>query len=144
MGQGINIIVFAEAITTGNPLGGNEIIYKTYKYDWLAESVTEEEIIESQRRLAESGYFVEPASATSLFAIKKLRKQGKIARTASVVMILTGSGLKDSEVLQYHKFNESFVELKDVEEYLREMELIKSTQEEGDSNTNALSCWPEA
>ncbi|MEN6618822.1 MAG: threonine synthase [Rikenellaceae bacterium] len=110
----------AEAITTGNPLGGNEIIYKTYKYDWLAESVTEDEIIESQRRLAKSGYFVEPASATSLFAIKKLREQGKIARTASVVMILTGSGLKDSEVLQYHKFNESFVELKDVEDYLAE------------------------
>ncbi|MFA5850882.1 MAG: threonine synthase [Bacteroidales bacterium] len=113
-----NFHTVAEAITTGNPMGGDEIIDKTYKYGWLAESVTEEEILESQRRLAESGYFVEPASATSLFAVKKLREQGKIEQNASVVIILTGSGLKDSDVLKYHQLNESFVELKDVEGFL--------------------------
>lgn len=104
-----NFHTVAEAITTGNPMGGDEIIDKAYKYGWLAESVTEEEILESQRRLAESGYFVEPASATSLYAVKKLREQGKIEQNASVVIILTGSGLKDSEVFKYHQLNESFV-----------------------------------
>ncbi len=113
-----NFHTIAEAITTGNPMGGDEIIDKAYKYGWLAESVTEEEILESQRVLAESGYFVEPASATSLYAVKKLREQGKIEQNASVVIILTGSGLKDSDVLQYHKLNESFVELRDVERYM--------------------------
>jgi len=113
-----NFHTVAEAITTGNPMGGDEIIDKAYKYGWLAESVSEEEILESQRRLAESGYFVEPASATSLYAVKKLREQGKIEQDASVVIILTGSGLKDPDVLKYHKLNESFVELEDVEGYL--------------------------
>ncbi len=97
-----NFHTVAEAITSGNPPGGDEIIDKANRYDWLAEDVSEEEIIESQRKLAESGYFVEPASATSLAALKKLRQDGKIARDATVVMILTGSGLKDSEVLKYH------------------------------------------
>lgn len=113
-----NFHTVAEAITTGNPMGGDEIIDKAYKYGWLAEDVTEEEIIESQKRLAESGYFVEPASATSLYAIKKLRETGKIEKDACVVMILTGSGLKDSEVLKYHKANVSEVKLENVESIL--------------------------
>jgi threonine synthase len=111
----LNFHTIAEAITSGNPMGGDEIIDKVSKYGWLAEDVTEEEIIESQKRLAESGYFVEPASATSLFAIKKLKQAGKIEKDASVVMILTGSGLKDSEVLQYQKANVQEIKLDKIE-----------------------------
>ncbi|WP_051227899.1 threonine synthase [Gillisia sp. JM1] len=110
-----NFHTIAEAITSGNPMGGDEIIDKVSKYGWLAEDVTEEEIIESQKRLAESGYFVEPASATSLFAIKKLKQAGKIEKDAFVVMILTGSGLKDSEVLQYQKANVQEIKLDKIE-----------------------------
>ena len=99
-------------------MGGDEIIHKAYKYGWLAESVTEDEIIESQKLLAESGYFVEPASATPLYAIKKLRESGKIEKTATVVTILTGSGLKDMTVLRYHKFNVTLVNVNDVEKAL--------------------------
>jgi len=111
----------AEAITTGNPIGGNEIIDKANKYGWLAEDVTEGEIIESQKRLAESGYFVEPASATSLYAIKKLLETGKIENDASIVMILTGSGLKDLEVLTYHKVDIREVKLEKVESIVSEL-----------------------
>ncbi len=110
-----NFHTIAEAITSGNPMGGDEIIDKVSKYGWLAEDVTEEEIIESQKRLAESGFFVEPASATSFFAIKKLRQAGKIEKDASVVMMLTGSGLKDSEVLQFQKANVQEIKLDKIE-----------------------------
>lgn len=113
-----NFQTIAEAITTGNPMGGDEIIDKANKYGWLAEDVTEEEIIISQKKLAESGYFVEPASATSLYAIKKLVQSGKIAKDSKVVIILTGSGLKDTEVLKYHKVNVQEVSLEKVEEIL--------------------------
>jgi len=110
-----NFHTVAEAITTGNPMGGDEIIAKAKKYDWLAEDATENEIIESQKRLAESGFFVEPASATSLYAIKKLKELGKITRDALVIMILTGAGLKDSEVLKYHRVNVHEVKLEEIE-----------------------------
>ncbi len=110
-----NFHTVAEAITTGNPMGGDEIIDKAYKYGWLAEDVSEQQILESQKRLAESGYFVEPASATSLYALKKLREAGKIAKDASVVMILTGSGLKDTDVLQRHEADMREVNLDDIE-----------------------------
>jgi threonine synthase len=111
----------AEAITSGNPAGGDEIIDKAYRYGWTAEDVSEDEIIESQKRLAISGFFVEPASATSLFAVKKLRKAGKISAKASVVIMLTGSGFKDAGVLKYHKADVKETDLSKVEKYLGKM-----------------------
>lgn len=111
----------AEAITTGNPMGGDEIIDKAGKHGWLAEDVTEEEILESQKRLAASGFFVEPASATSLGAIRKLRASGRLERDASVVMMLTGSGLKDASVLQHHRADLHEVELSQVARTVRSM-----------------------
>lgn len=95
-----NFKTVAEAITGGNPAGGDEIVQKAHRYGWLAEDVTEDEIIESQRIFARAGFFVEPATATSLWAVKKLRDQGKIAPDATVVLMLTGSGLKDMDILR--------------------------------------------
>jgi threonine synthase len=109
----------AEAITSGNPMGGDEIIDKAYKYGWPAEDVTEDEIIGAQKILAESGYFVEPASATSLYAVKKLKESGKIDAKASVVIILTGSGFKDSGVFKYHKADVRKMNSNGVERALR-------------------------
>lgn len=94
--------MIAKAIPTGNPMGGDEILNKAYKYNWLAEDVTEEEILIGQRILGRAGFFVEPSAATSLLAVKKLCEGGKIKRNESVVLMLTGSGLKDSEVFQHH------------------------------------------
>jgi len=98
-----NFHTIAESITSGNPMGGDELIAKAKRYGWLAEDVTEEEILQSQKKLAEAGYFVEPASATSLYAVKKLRSAGKINAKDTVVLMLTGSGLKDGEVFQFHR-----------------------------------------
>jgi len=88
----------AEAITSGDPPGGDEIVLKARQFGWLAGDVTEEEILDAQRRLAGAGYFVEPAAATSLAAVKKLRDAGTIGSDDSVVLMLTGSGLKDMSV----------------------------------------------
>jgi threonine synthase len=116
-----NVRTIAEAITTGNPPGGDEIIDKTYRYNWLAENVSEEEILLSQKLLAESGYFVEPATATSLFAIKKLRTAGKIEKNASVLMILTGSGMKDTGALNHHSADLQELKLDEVENVLSDL-----------------------
>jgi threonine synthase len=97
-----DVHTIAKAITTGNPMGGDEILHKAYKYNWLAEDVTEEEILIGQRLLGQAGFFVEPSAEISLIAIKKLCKTGKIKQHESVLLMLTGSGLKDSEVFQHH------------------------------------------
>ena len=100
-----NFHTIAKAIAAGNPRGGNEIIHKAREYGWLAEDVTEEEILKSQRKIGEIGHFVEPASATSLYAIKKLREKGKISEDETVVMMLTGSGMKDFGVFNKYDFD---------------------------------------
>jgi threonine synthase len=100
-----NFHTVAEAITTGNPMGGDEIIAKSYEHNWLAEDAAEEEILEAQRVLAQAGWFVEPASATTLCAVRKLRAAGRIAAGESVVLMLTGAGLKDLDALKHQPFN---------------------------------------
>lgn len=114
-----NFHTVAEAITTGNPMGGDEILAKAYEYGWLAEDVSEEEILEAQREFALDGYFVEPATATSLYAVRKLRQAGKIERHASVVLMLTGAGLKDLDALKYQTFSVVDTEVDRVEEDLQ-------------------------
>jgi threonine synthase len=98
-----NFHTIAEAITTGNPMGGDEIIDKASRYGWLAEEVEEKEILEAQSRLARAGLFVEPASATSVYALKKLVASGRIHPDDKTVVMLTGSGLKDFDVFQHHQ-----------------------------------------
>ncbi|MBU4350484.1 threonine synthase [bacterium] len=116
-----NFRTIAEAITTGNSMGGDEIIQKAKKYNWLAESVSEKEILVSQRKLGEVGYFVEPASATSLYAVKKLFMAGKIERGATVVMMLTGTGLKDLDVFQYYRLDVMESDIEKIEDDVRNL-----------------------
>lgn len=100
-----NFHTVAEAITTGNPMGGDEIIAKARQHDWLAEDASEEEILEAQRVFAQAGFFVEPATATTLCAVRKLRTAGRIAAGESVVLMLTGAGLKDFDAMKHQPFN---------------------------------------
>jgi threonine synthase len=86
-------------------MGGDEIIAKTYAHGWLAEDAAEAEILEAQRVFAQAGWFVEPATATTLAAVRKLRAAGRIAPGESVVLMLTGAGLKDLAVLKHHLFS---------------------------------------
>ncbi len=116
-----NIQTIAKAITTGDPMGGDEILQKSYEHQWLAEDVTEEEILIGQRLLARAGFFVEPSSATSLIAVKKLAASGKIAQDATLILMLTGSGLKDSEVFQHHPIDVISTHISTVEKDLAQI-----------------------
>ena len=99
-----NVSTVADALATGNPMGGNELILKAFANGWLAEDVTETEILFGQRELARSGFFVEPAAATSLVAVRKLHEAGRIPTDSVVILMLTGSGLKELKVFRHHNF----------------------------------------
>ena len=112
-----NVNTIAEAITSGSPYGGKEIIAKAKKYNWLAENVSESKIIESQKLLAKSGLFVEPSSATVLNAVKKLKSKNLIQKEDSVMLILTGSGLKDFNVIKNYNFDIKNKDINSIEEW---------------------------
>jgi threonine synthase len=86
----------ASAINIGNPASWKKALAAIRDSGGIALAVTDEEIIAARMELASSeGIFVEPASATPIAALKKLK--GEIGRDATVVCITTGNGLKDQE-----------------------------------------------
>ncbi len=65
-----------------------------------AVKVTNEEILDAQRTLAKTeGIFAEPSGVAVLAGLTKLRSQGIIADDDCVVLEITGSGLKDLNVV---------------------------------------------
>ena len=70
--------------------------------------VSDEEIMVAQHRLSKmSGVFCEPSSAASFAGFLKLREN--ISKNKSIVLLLTGHGLKDIDTaLKSIKFPKSF------------------------------------
>lgn len=93
----------AKSIAIGNPADGVyalEIIRKTSGY---AEAVSDEEIIEGIKLLAETeGVFTETAGGTTVAVTKKLIEKGIISKEEEVVISITGNGLKTQEAVQKH------------------------------------------
>ena len=90
----------ATAIRIGNPVNWMKAIRAVMESNGLLESVTDEEILAAQRELASKhGVFVEPASAAPLAGLKKLRERGAIKEDENVVLIATGHGLKDPDIV---------------------------------------------
>jgi len=88
----------ATAIRIGDPVNAVKALSAIYDSGGLADTVTDDEIIQAQRDLARiEGIGVEPASATSIAGLKKLVDTGIIDRDERVVCITTGHLLKDPE-----------------------------------------------
>lgn len=91
----------ATAIRIGNPASWQSAIAARDESGGVIDSVTDDEIIEAYKMLAElEGIFCEPASAASVAGLKKYLKAGKLEKKIvklRIVCILTGHGLKDPE-----------------------------------------------
>ncbi len=90
----------ATAIQIGNPVSWKKALNAIYNSQGYAETVSDNEILDAQRLLAQTeGIFAEPASATPIASLKKLLNQGVITRSDSIVCVATGHGLKDADVI---------------------------------------------
>ncbi|HLJ78700.1 MAG TPA: hypothetical protein VKT75_14860, partial [Acidobacteriaceae bacterium] len=70
---------------------------------WV-EQVSEAEIAVAKAEIGAEGIGCEPASAVTLAGLKKLLEKGRIHREESVVLLLTGHTLKDSDyTIRYHR-----------------------------------------
>jgi len=91
----------ALAILVAEPLQGELAIKAIKESNGLALTVSDSEIFSAELEIAKlEGMFAEPASSATIAALKKLVEQGKISRDNSVVCLITGSGLKATDVLQ--------------------------------------------
>jgi threonine synthase len=90
----------ATAIRIGAPVNGEKALTAIRKTGGLAETVTDEEILQMQRDLArKEGIGVEPASAASVAGIRKLVASGAIDKSERIVCVVTGHLLKDPDTV---------------------------------------------
>ena len=88
----------ATAIRIGNPANWGPALEAMKDSGGWIETVTDEEILRAYRLLArEEGIFMEPASAASVAGLAKMVKAGRFEPGSTLVLTLTGHGLKDPD-----------------------------------------------
>ncbi len=91
----------AKSIAIGNPADGIYALETARKTNGNIESVSDAEIVEGIKLLAETeGIFTETAGGTTIAVLKKLVEAGKIDPDETTVVYITGNGLKTQEAVQ--------------------------------------------
>lgn len=91
----------AKSLAIGNPADGVYAAGVVKESQGTGAAVTDEEIIEAIRLLARcEGVFTETAGGVTLAATKKLIEEGNINRNESIVVCITGQGLKTQEAIE--------------------------------------------
>ena len=90
----------AKSLAIGNPADGVYAVGVTKESGGWAEDVSDDEIVESIKLLATTeGIFTETAGGVTLGVTGKLIKQGRIPKDGSIVVCITGNGLKTQEAV---------------------------------------------
>jgi threonine synthase len=90
----------AKSIAIGNPADGYYAADTCRKSGGYAEDVTDDEVVEGIGLLARSeGIFTETAGGVTISVTRKLIQQGIIPRDESIVICITGNGLKTQEAI---------------------------------------------
>ncbi|MCS7316038.1 MAG: threonine synthase [Bryobacterales bacterium] len=93
----------ATAIRIGDPVSWPKALHELRATNGLVETVSEAEIATAKAVIGRCGIGCEPASATTLAGIRKLRAAGIIGASDDVVAVLTGHLLKDPDyIYRYH------------------------------------------
>lgn len=89
----------ATAIRIGNPASWKYAEAARDESGGLIDMVSDEEILSAQAMMAaESGIFGEPASASPLAGLLKLKGRGDDFSGKIIVCVVTGNGLKDTDI----------------------------------------------
>jgi threonine synthase len=91
----------AKSLAIGNPADAIYALEVARKTNGSITSVTDAEIIEGMKLLAETeGIFTETAGGTTVAVLKKLAESGQINPDEKTVVYITGNGLKTQEAIQ--------------------------------------------
>jgi threonine synthase len=93
----------ASAIKIGAPVSWKKAWRAVTETAGVVLTVTEQEIADAKAMIGKDGIGCEPASATTVAGIRKMRTEGFIKPNESTVAVLTGHLLKDTDyVINYH------------------------------------------
>jgi threonine synthase len=117
--KGVDIIepqkphTIAKSIAIGNPADGYYAANVVRESGGWGESATDREIVDAIKLLAKlEGIWTEPAGGTTLAATIKLIESGRIPRDESIVVSITGNGLKTQEVVAQELVQPRVIEAK--------------------------------
>lgn len=86
----------ADSIAVGRPRNGEMAISHIRASNGWVEVVSDEQILSAMSFLAKrTGIFAEPAGATAFAGLLKMAKEKRLRLNETVVVLVTGSGLKD-------------------------------------------------
>ena len=86
----------ADSIAVGVPRNPDKALNAIRESNGIVVNVSDEEILAAMKLLGTTcGVFAEPAGATGTAGVKKAAQMGLIPKSATVVSLVTGSGLKD-------------------------------------------------
>jgi threonine synthase len=89
----------ATAIRIGNPASWKQAVAARDESGGLIDMVSDDEILQAYQLMASlEGIFCEPASAASLAGVIKLEHKGFFRKNDTVVLTITGHGLKDPDI----------------------------------------------
>jgi len=129
--QGIDVIrpvkpnTIAKSLAIGNPADGYYATRVVSESGGYGEDVSDEEIIEAIKMLARTeGIFAETAGGVTLGSAIKLIRTGHIKEDDTVVLCITGNGLKTQEALSGQTIEPHYIEpnLESFEKVLRQIE----------------------
>ena len=89
----------ASAIRIGDPVSYDKAVAALRATNGVVEEVTDDELMSAKRAIDRMGIGCEPASATTLAGVRKLRASGVMRKSDRVVCVLTGHVLKDPEAI---------------------------------------------
>jgi threonine synthase len=93
-------VTIAKSLAIGNPADGYYSMKVVKKSGGYGEEVTNEEVIEGIKLLAQTeGIFTETAGGVTVAVTKKLIEQGRIPVDESIVICITGNGLKTMDAV---------------------------------------------
>jgi threonine synthase len=91
----------AKSLAIGNPADGPYALELARSTGGTVDAVTDEEIVEGIRLLAETtGVFTETAGGVTTAVLRKLAERGDIGADERVVLVITGEGLKTLDVVR--------------------------------------------
>jgi threonine synthase len=88
----------ADSIAVGHPRNWRKALRGVHASEGSMMSVSDEEIVAAIPTLARAtGVFGEPAGVTGFAGLVKALREGRVSKDETVVVLMTGSGLKDTE-----------------------------------------------
>ena len=119
----------ATAIRIGDPVSYDKAVASIRATNGVVEEVTDQELMQAKRDIDRMGIGCEPASATTLAGVRKLRASGVIHLRQRIACVLTGHVLKDPDAILKNVAPEQIVEiepeLSEVERAIRSSEAAR-------------------